>query len=83
MVTNEPKKFPPLSAEFKEVQKAFKLLEKEAKTIQKQWVQLRKDVRDGTITKAQSDELDQKSQARMNEISMAMFVLTQKMFDLK
>ncbi len=83
MVTKESKKFPPLSDAFKEVQREFKLLDREGKEIQKQWVQRRRDVRDGAITKEQSDELDEKSHARTNEIALAMFSLTMKMFDLK
>ena len=35
MVTNEPKKFPPLSDAVKAIQKDFKVLEKESKEILK------------------------------------------------
>lgn len=83
MVINDSKDWPPLSTAVKEVQKKFKLLEKEVKEIQKQQVQLRKDGRNGTITQDQSDELDEKLSARSNEIQTKMFVLVQKMGDLK
>ena len=83
MVTNESKKWPPLSTAVKEVQKAMKLLEKEFKENLTARKQLLKDVRAGTITKAQSDELDGKLHDRSNEILTAMFKLAMKMGDLK
>jgi chromosome segregation ATPase len=83
MVTNESKNFPPLSTAVKEAQKKVSLLSKEAKEIEKQWAQLRRDVRDGTITKEQSDALDEKLSARHKEIQQELFVLTMKTMDLK
>lgn len=83
MVANESKKWPPLSDAFKAVQNDFKLLEKESKENLKARKQLLKDVRAGTITKAQSDELDGKLHDRSNEILTAMFNLAMKMDDLK
>lgn len=83
MDMNESKKPPPLSAAVKGLQKEFKLLEKEEKGIRNQRIQLLRDERAGTITKEQSNELDEKLQARINEIIQAMFTLTEMMLNMK
>lgn len=83
MDTNESEKSPPLSAAFKGVQKEFKLLEKEEKEIRNQKVQLLRDEMAGTITKEQSNELDEKLQARIDKIIQAMFELTEMMLKMK
>ena len=83
MDTNESKKSPPLSAAVKDLQKEFKLLEKEEKEIRKQRVQMLRDERAGTISKEQSNELDEKLHARISEIIQAMFRLTEMMLNMK
>ncbi len=83
MVMNESKNLPPLSTALMEAEHLRKLLSEEANGLGNQRAQLGQDVRAGTITREQSDELEVKLSARRSEIQDELFALALKISNLK